>query len=124
MSIAVKKHINNMDEYRHAIERMGPIHSISAPHHERVLTPAATLLVEQGIVTKDELEMLVESSFPLAAPPRSFEIGETVRVKYEFVSGHHGLYPRQDRRGGWHHAALSLSGCGGAQHACDDEADL
>jgi len=99
-AISVKTHIYNMDEYRHAIERMAPVHYMAAPYYERVLTAAATLAVEKGITTREELEALVEGSFPLAlpigpgrmaSPPQSFEIGETVRVKYEFVSGHHRM---------------------------------
>lgn len=96
-AFAVKTHIYNMDEYRHAIERMAPLHYLNAPYYERVLTAAATLCVEKGIVTREELEALVDGSFPLArpigpgraaAPPQHFAIGETVRVKNEFVSGH------------------------------------
>lgn len=99
-AIAVKSHIYNMDEYRHAIERMAPIHYMAAPYYERVLTAAATLCVEKGIVTREELEALVDGAYPLAlpigpgrmaSPPQSFEIGETVRVKYEFVPGHHRM---------------------------------
>src|SRR2546421_13061851 len=57
----------------------------------------ATLLIEKGIATRKELESLVDGEFPLSGPlgpgrlpfaPQSFAIGETVRVKNEFVSGH------------------------------------
>lgn len=96
-ALAVKNKIYNMDEYRHAIERMAPVHYMSASYFERVLTAAASLCVEKGIVTAEELEALVEGTYPLArplgpgrlaAPPQSFAIGEVVRVKNEFVSGH------------------------------------
>jgi len=43
-----------MDEYRRAIERMGPVHYLSAPYHERVLTAAATLSVELWPGSTDE----------------------------------------------------------------------
>src|SRR3989440_2663819 len=68
-AFAIESHIYNMDEFRHAIERMTPRHYISAPYGE----------------------------FPLSGPsgpgrlpfaPQCFAIGETVRVKNEFVSGH------------------------------------
>ncbi|BBK33140.1 nitrile hydratase [Stella humosa] len=94
---AVKNRHYNMDEYRHAIERMAPIHYISAPYYERVLTAAATLLVEKGVVTAAELAARVDGTFPLslplgpgreAVPPQSFAIGETVRVRNLFVPGH------------------------------------
>ncbi len=37
-SLAVKLGIFNMDEYRHAIERMEPRHYLSASYYERSLT--------------------------------------------------------------------------------------
>ena len=97
LAFAVESRICNMDEFRHAIERMAPQHYISAPYFERHLTAIATLLVEKGIVTRQELESLAGGPFPLSGPlgpgrpvsaPESFAIGETVRVKNEFVSGH------------------------------------
>src|ERR1700743_1318899 len=87
---ALRNHIYNMDEMRHAIERMAPQHYISAPYYERHLTAVATLLVEKGLVTREELEALAGGTFPLSSPigpgreaaaPQSFAIGETVRVK-------------------------------------------
>lgn len=36
----------NADEYRHAIERMDPVHYLTAHYYERVLTGVTTLLVE------------------------------------------------------------------------------
>jgi nitrile hydratase beta subunit len=96
-ALAVKKKIYNMDEYRHAIERMAPVHYLSAPYYERVLTAAATLYVEKGLITAGELAALVDGAFPLSkpigpgrlnAPAQKFLIGESVRVKNEFVSGH------------------------------------
>ena len=94
---ALKNHIYNMDEMRHAIERMAPRHYMSASYFERHLTAVATLLVEKGLVGREELEVLAGGRFPLsgpigpgreASPPQSFEVGETVRVKNEFVPGH------------------------------------
>src|SRR6266404_3605163 len=93
-AFAIESHIYSMDEFRHAIERMTPRHYISAPYFERHLTAIATLLIEKGIATREELESLVDGEFPLSAPlgpgrlpsaPQSFAIGETVRVKNEFV---------------------------------------
>jgi hypothetical protein len=87
----------NIDEFRHAIERMAPRHYLSAPYFERHLTAVATLLVEKGVASKEELEELVSGQFPLSGPigpgrlpssPQSFRIGETVRVKNEYVPGH------------------------------------
>src|SRR5216684_2446565 len=58
-AFAIESHIYNMDEFRHAIERMTPRHYISAPYFERHLTAIATLLIEKGIATRKELESLV-----------------------------------------------------------------
>lgn len=97
-SLGVRLGLVNMDEYRHAIERMDPRHYLSASYYERSLTGFATLCVEKGVVTREELERLADSTFPLslqsaegrlnAAPRDSFQIGDKVRVKNEFVSGH------------------------------------
>jgi nitrile hydratase beta subunit len=94
---ALRNHIYNMDEFRHAIERMAPRHYVTAAYFERHLTAVATLLVEKGLVTREELETLAGGGFPLAspigpgrpaAPTQDFAIGETVRVKNEYVPGH------------------------------------
>jgi hypothetical protein len=41
----------NADEYRHAIERMDPVHYLGARYYERVLTGVTTLLVEKGFLS-------------------------------------------------------------------------
>jgi nitrile hydratase len=97
-SLAVKLGIFNMDEYRHAIERMEPRHYLSASYYERSLTSLATLCIEKGIVTKEELERRAQGEFPLSAPSapgrpnvaqrQRFKAGDRVRVKYDFVPGH------------------------------------
>ena len=58
LALAVRRRIFNMDEYRHAIERMEPRHYLAAGYYERSLTGAATLCVEKGVVTREELERL------------------------------------------------------------------
>jgi nitrile hydratase subunit beta len=94
---ALRNHIYNMDEFRHAIERMAPRHYLSAAYYERHLTAVATLLVEKGLVTREELATLAGGNFRLASPigpgrpsaaPQEFAVGETVRVKNEYVPGH------------------------------------
>src|SRR6478752_863797 len=65
---AVRSGVFNMDEYRHAIERMEPRHYLSASYYERSLTSLATLCVEKGIVTREELERRALGAFPIAAP--------------------------------------------------------
>lgn len=100
-SLAVRKGIFNMDEYRHAIERMEPRHYLAAGYYERVVTSLATLCVEKGVVTHEELERRAGGTFPLAGPSatgrgntslrESFEPGDRVRVKLDYVPGHSRL---------------------------------
>ena len=87
-----------MDEYRYAIERMEPRHYLSASYYERSLTGLATLCVEKGLVTREELERRAEGAFPLSAPGVSgranvaarerFAPGDRVRVREDHVPGH------------------------------------
>ena len=95
---AVRLGLFNMDEYRHAIERMDARHYLNANYYERVLTCLASLLVEKGIVPREELERRAEGHFPLAAPSapgrsnvatrQSFQPGDRVRVREDYVPGH------------------------------------
>src|SRR5882724_2254901 len=97
-SLAVQNGIFNMDEYRHAIERMEPRHYLNASYYERALTSLATLCVEKGVFTREELERRVQGSFPLANPSATgrtnaplrevFKTGDRVRVKSDTVAGH------------------------------------
>ena len=98
LALAVKSGFLNMDEYRHAIERMEPRHYLSAGYYERALTGLLTLLVEKGIVAREELERVAGGAIPLSlpsAPGRSnapsreaFARGDRVRVNEEFIPGH------------------------------------
>ena len=97
-SLAVKRGVFNMDEYRHAIERMEPRHYLSASYYERSLTSLATLCVEKGLVTREELERRAQGAFPLSLPSApgrsnvkgwlSFKVGDRVRVRNDLVPGH------------------------------------
>lgn len=91
----------NTDEYRHAIERMLPLHYLEARYYERVLTGAATLLVEKGLLDHADLEARAGGRFPLALPARPnpddgrvepavprFARGERVRVHDVHRPGH------------------------------------
>ena len=46
--MAVRRGIFNMDEYRHAIERMPPRHYLSASYYERSLTSANPIVRRSG----------------------------------------------------------------------------
>jgi nitrile hydratase beta subunit len=97
-SHAVRVGLYNMDEYRHAIERMDPRHYLTASYYERTLTSLLTLCVEKGVVSAEELERRAGGSIPLAAssapgrgnaPGRErFKPGDRVRVKLDSVPGH------------------------------------
>jgi len=90
----------NADEYRHAVERMSPTHYLSAHYYERMLTGIATLLVEGGTLTHEQLEAYASGAFrlsgPLASPQQvgrsgvdgRFAIGDTVRVLDWQTPGH------------------------------------
>ena len=96
--LAVRHGVFNMDEYRHAIERMEPKHYIGAGYYERTLTSLATLCVEKGVVSQAEIEALAAGVFPLARPlgpgrsnvatRQPFQCGDRVRVRADHVSGH------------------------------------
>ena len=95
---AVRLGIFNMDEYRHAIERMEPGHYLTASYYERSLTGLLTLCIEKGVVTRQELERRAGGWIPLAgasAPGRgnvaareAFQVGDRVRVRMDSVPGH------------------------------------
>ena len=97
-AFAVRRGLFNMDEYRHAIERMDPRHYLTASYYERSFTALATLLVEKGIVPHEELISRAGGNVPLAAasaPGRtnnasreSFVPGDRVRVRSDYVPGH------------------------------------
>lgn len=91
----------NIDEYRHAVERMDPAHYLAAPYYERMLTGVATLLVEKGVVAHADLEARAGGPFPLSRPVRSpragdgtspepsrFAVGDAVTVRGIHPSGH------------------------------------
>jgi nitrile hydratase len=89
-------------EFRHAIERMEPGHYLTSSYYEHWLTAAATLAVEHGLVTADELDARADGRFPLSGPdlaPRvadpgpgadqpRFVVGDQVRVREWHPRGH------------------------------------
>jgi nitrile hydratase subunit beta len=97
-AFAVRQGIFNMDEYRHAIERMEPAHYLTASYYERSLTGTLTLCVEKGLVTQEELQRLAGGAVPLASPSApgrgnsemrtQFQPGDKVHVRLDHVPGH------------------------------------
>ena len=88
--------------FRHGIERMHPAHFFAASYYERWLTSAATILVERGVVTAEELDAALGSEFALSGPARvpqggdpgpdrteaRFKLGDLVRVRNRHPLGH------------------------------------
>jgi nitrile hydratase beta subunit len=87
--------------FRHSIERMDPAHYLSSSYYEHWLTAAATLAVESGRVTLDELQQRAGGAFPISLPDRGtapddrtprteprFAVGDRVRVREWHPRGH------------------------------------
>jgi nitrile hydratase subunit beta len=92
----------NTPMFRHAIERMDPGHYLTSSYFEHWLTAVATLLVEERMISRDELDARV-SAFPLSRPPTvdaddvdaassreepRFAVGDAVRVRDLHFGGH------------------------------------
>ena len=109
----------NIDEFRHAVERIPPRQYLASSYYERWLSAIETLLVERGVMTRDELlakhdgspesvRALVATGVrnvgpapikekPGAKPPRArFAKGDQVRARNLNPTGHTRL-PRYAR---------------------------
>jgi nitrile hydratase len=92
----------NMDEFRHAIERIPPARYLTSSYYERWLQATETLLVERGLISDAELKSLVEPQqssvalpavAPTAVPANArlrarFKPGDRVRVRNLHPAGH------------------------------------
>lgn len=86
--------------FRHTMERMEPAHYLATSYYEHWLTAAATLAVEAGLLTHEELEQRAGGAVPLARSQASldvsgqgtgqqrFEVGDVVRVRGGQPVGH------------------------------------
>jgi nitrile hydratase subunit beta len=93
MAIASLQRITQLDEFRHAIERMDPVHYLTSPYYEHLLSALATLLVEKGIMAREAVP-----DVPLARPAASphdppepsapVAVGDRVRVRDLHARGH------------------------------------
>lgn len=94
-------HLNkfNIDQVRHAVERIGLRQHVGTEYYERYVIATATLLTEAGVITQEELDDALGSHFQLASLNHSegrsaisgrepFEVGDQVIVRDEYVSGH------------------------------------
>lgn len=87
--------------FRHAIERIDPARYLASSYFERWATAIATLLVEAGALTREELEAEAGGAVPLSGPVRAptvdpgsdvteprFAPGDAVRVRNVHPLGH------------------------------------
>jgi len=98
MGRLVRNQVFNMDEYRHAIERMDARDYVAASYFERTFSSAATLCVEKGVITREEFNAVTGGRLPFARPAKAgrsqtadlppIAVGDRVRVKDESVGGH------------------------------------
>jgi nitrile hydratase subunit beta len=88
-------------EFRHSIERMDPTHYLTSSYYEHWLTAAATMAVEHGLTSVDELEERAGGAFPLSHParpgptpkssdpePSTYAVGDRVLVADRRPTGH------------------------------------
>jgi nitrile hydratase subunit beta len=54
--VGMVRRIYNIDEFRHAIERMGQAEYLNTSYYEHWLASVSTLLVEKGVISREELE--------------------------------------------------------------------
>ena len=89
----------SIDEVRHAVERIDFRQQANTKYYERYVIATATLLVEAGLITQEELDEALGAKYVLAMPYKSkgrqavtgrppFEVGDRVRVRDEHVTGH------------------------------------
>lgn len=89
----------SIDEVRHAVERIDVRQHVGTRYYERYVIAVATLLVETGVITQQELDEALGAPFKLANPAHSagrpavsgrapFEVGDRVVVRDEYFSGH------------------------------------
>jgi nitrile hydratase len=87
--------------FRDSIERMDPEHYLASSYYEHWLTAAASLAVEAGVLTAEQLEQAAGGRYPLARPPveaqavaelgtgaARFAVGQPVRVREARSPGH------------------------------------
>lgn len=99
----------NVDEFRHAIERIPPARYLASGYYERWLHAAETLLIEKRILSRPEIEARaggeiaaipaaqVAAAKPRAKNPRAkFRAGQRVRARNINPAGHTRL-PRYVR---------------------------
>ena len=88
--------------FRHSIERMDPAHYLSSSYYEHWLTGVATLCVDRGLTSTDDLDRRAGGHFPIGRPDRGrpparpepdrteprFRVADRVRVRERHPLGH------------------------------------
>ena len=93
LAIASLQRITQLDELRHAVERMDPAHYLTSSYYERWLSALATLLVEKGIMAREAVPDMPLGR-PAASPHEPSEpsapvaVGDRVRVRDLHARGH------------------------------------
>lgn len=82
-----------VDELRHAVERMAPGHYVTSSYYERWLSAVATLLVEKGVMAREAvpdvpLGRRAVSPHDPPEPSAPVAVGDRVRVRDLHVRGH------------------------------------
>ncbi len=54
--VGMARRLYNIDEFRHGVERMGQADYLTSSYYEHWLASISTLLVEKGVIGRDELE--------------------------------------------------------------------
>jgi nitrile hydratase len=70
--MAIGQRLGNIDEFRHAIERIPAPTYLDSSYYERWLNALMTLLIEKGIVTREELA--ASGADPVAAAQPAYRI--------------------------------------------------
>jgi hypothetical protein len=93
LAIASLQRITQLDELRHAVERMDPAHYLTSSYYERWLSALATLLVEKGIMAREAVPDMplgrpAASSHEPPEPSAPVAVGDRVRVRDLHARGH------------------------------------
>jgi len=86
----------NLDEFRHAIERMEPASYLEASYYERWLHAIETLLQEKGVLAAAEVPTQQPPEAPSNLETARFKAGDQVRARNLNPAGHTRL-PRYVR---------------------------
>jgi nitrile hydratase beta subunit len=70
VSVMVAQRLSNIHRFRHAVERMDPVHYLGSPYYEHWLTALLTLVVEKGLVSRADLEARAGGHVPMSQPLR------------------------------------------------------